>query len=44
MTGLELPDAFELLRGCARSDQMKVRVIARAVLFGDLTVEDLREG
>lgn len=44
LTSMELPDAFELIRSYARSHQTKVRVIARGVLHGDLTVDELRRG
>ncbi len=39
-----LPDAFELLRSYARTRQLRVRLIARNVLSGDLSVDDLRKG
>lgn len=38
LTGLELPDAFELIRSYARAHQVKVRAIARA-LHGDIAVQ-----
>jgi hypothetical protein len=43
LTGLELQNAFKLIRSCARAHQMKVRAIARAPIHGDLTIDDLRD-
>ena len=40
-TGLEMPDAFELIRGYARRHQIKARVVARSLLNGSLPVEEL---
>lgn len=42
-TGVDLPDAFELIRSYARRRQVVVRTVARDLLHGDLTVEDLRD-
>lgn len=41
---VDLPDAFELLRTYARTRQLRVRLIARGVLSGELPVDELREG
>lgn len=41
-TGLDLPDAFALIRNYARHRQIRVRVVARALLHDDLSIEDLR--
>jgi GAF domain-containing protein len=38
---VEPPDAFELIRRYARSHQIRVRVVARAILHGDLAVDEL---
>lgn len=40
-TGVEMPDAFELIRGYARRNQITVRLVARSLLTGSLTVEEL---
>lgn len=40
-TGVEMPDAFELIRGYARRNQTKVRLVARSVLNGSLSIEEL---
>ena len=41
LTGAEPADAFELIRSYARSHQIRVRLVARALLHGDLAVTDL---
>ncbi len=43
-TGVELSDAFEMIRGYARRQQLKVRVVAHGLLHGDLTPQDLLRG
>ncbi|CAN5907388.1 GAF and ANTAR domain-containing protein [soil metagenome] len=42
-TDLDLPDAFGLIRSYARRNQVKVRDVARDLLHGDLSVDDLRD-
>lgn len=41
--GADPSEAFELIRGYARRHQVRVRIVARAVLQGDLAVTDLVE-
>ena len=41
LRGIEPAEAFEFIRGYARNHQVRVRVVARALLHGDLAVSDL---
>lgn len=41
---VDLAGAFELLRGYARSRQIKLRIVARAIVHGDLDPADLGQG
>jgi GAF domain-containing protein len=41
LAGIEPAEAFELIRGYARSHQIRVRVVARSLLHGDLAVTEL---
>jgi GAF domain-containing protein len=41
LTGRDPADAFELIRRYSRSHQVRVRVVARAILHGDLAIAEL---
>lgn len=41
LVGIEPAEAFELIRGYARRHQIRVRVVARAILHGDLAMTEL---
>ncbi|HEX6256057.1 MAG TPA: GAF and ANTAR domain-containing protein [Euzebyales bacterium] len=41
LAGVEPTDAFELIRGYARRHQVRVRMIARSLLHGDLALDEL---
>lgn len=41
LAGVDPADAFEMIRGYARRHQVRVRVVARGILHGDLAVTDL---
>jgi GAF domain-containing protein len=41
LAGIDPAEAFELIRGYARNHQIRVRVVARSVLHGDLAVDEL---
>lgn len=41
LAGIEPADAFELIRRYARGHQVRVRVVARALLHGDVKLSDL---